>query len=105
MPVFESTSSPIFAPGVGLPADAVLGREERDQPQIGMARDQVDVRHAGAIDRAVVGDQPDPLAAEIGRQVLQEHVDAGPHRSIAVGRGDRADGRGLRGQQRDGDHP
>ena len=57
-------------------ADAVLGREQRDQLQVLVARDQIDGRHAGAIDRAVVGDEPDPLAAEIGRQVREEHVDA-----------------------------
>ena len=81
----------IFAPASAVAANAVLGGEQRDQPQPAVARDQVDVRHAGAIDRAVVGDEPDALAAEIGRQVLEEHLDARPNRARTIGRRDRAD--------------
>ena len=58
-------------------ADAVFGREQRDELQVLVLRDQVDVGRPRAVDRAVIGDQPDALAAQRRRERRQEHLDAG----------------------------
>jgi hypothetical protein len=60
----------------------VLRREQRNQLQIFVTGDQVDVRHALAIDPAVIRDQADALASQRLGDVLDEHVDARPdHRA------------------------
>jgi hypothetical protein len=70
-----------------IAADAVLGREEGDQLQVLMLRDQIDVRCARAIHGAVIGDQRDALAAKRRRDIGEKDLDPGPH-GTSVLRGD-----------------
>ena len=77
MLVFGSRSSSTFAPAAAVPRIPVLWREQGDELQLRMLRDQIDVRSARAVDPALVGDEAYALASERRRDVGEEDLDAG----------------------------
>jgi hypothetical protein len=63
----------------------MLRREERDQLQVLVLRDEVDRGPSCAVDRRVVGNESDALAAQRGGHVGEKHVEAGTHQSVREG--------------------
>ena len=66
--------------------DAVLGREQGDELQVLVPRDQIDDRRSRTVDRRLVGDETDTLSAQRRRHVGEKHLDAGPNRGLGDAR-------------------
>jgi len=58
-------------------ADAMLGREERDELEVRVTSDKVDVRNAGTVDGGVVRQKREAFSAKCRGHVCKEHLDAG----------------------------
>jgi hypothetical protein len=81
-----------------VPADAVLGREERDQLDRRMLGEQIDVGPAFPIHPGVVGDEPHAATPHQVQGVGEQDLDARPYRRRGGGR--RLSRRGVVGPAR-----
>ena len=66
-----------LAAGVDVPAHAVLGGVERDEPDVGGFEEDVDGGAQLAVHAGGVGDQADALALEAGEVAVAQDLDAG----------------------------
>ena len=60
----------------------MLRREQDDQLQVLVPRDEIDVRRPRAIDAALVGDETDAFTAQRLRDIGNEYVDTGQDRRV-----------------------
>ena len=79
----------------------MLGREERDQLEVLVLRDEVDRRTCLAVDGRVVGNQSDALAADGDRHVGEKHIEAGMDLAVREGTDRRRRAR-ARGDEKQG---
>ena len=64
---------------LGGAPEAVLGRQQSDKPSTAETGEQLDGMIEPAIDRCLVGEQPEPPPAEKPRAVMDQRLEAGLH--------------------------